>query len=93
MNIIVRDRCTGPNSACRAAHRVGRPVHAYPVNHQGPALVLPTYHFETADQARTLIAEAAETAPTVTTDDDLHRFRAEGLAHFLPVGWIDPSRR
>lgn len=94
---VLASICTGPNRACRAAHRAGRSVHVIPAmsrdaaNH--PRLVMPTYHYRTSDEGIIAIAEAEENAPTVTCDADLYRFRKMEIPHFLPVGWIDPSRR
>lgn len=101
---ILATDCKGPNPACRAAHRAGRPVHVIPprgrfeiVNDRArkldPTLVLATYHFATAEDGMAAIADAIANAPTVATDDDLYAFRAAGVAHFLPVGWIDPTCR
>lgn len=88
--------CRGPNRACAAAARQGRQVHVIPERgdvYTEPALVMPTYHYQTSDEGIIAIAEAAENAPTVTCDEDLYRFRKAGVAHFLPVGWVDPTMR
>lgn len=96
--------CTGPNFACRAAHRTGLSVHVIPAASRyeivgdrarllDPILVLPTYHFLTAQDGIEFIHLAERTAPTVATDDDLYAYRARGIAHYLPVGWTDPTRR
>jgi len=93
MTVLSHD-CKGPNPACRKAGRAGRLVHMIPESHpKRPRLVLPTYHFSTIAEGAVAIADANAVAPTVATDADLYRYRAEGVAHFLPVGWIDPSRR
>ena len=94
---ILSDHCTGPNRACRAAHKAGRSIHVIPTMRPdprtAPALVMPTYHYTTAQDGIDAINQAFATAPMVATEDDLYRFRAERVAHFLPIGWIDPSRR
>lgn len=91
---IIRDRCTGPNRHCRAAAREGRLVHIIPGHDldNDPVIILPTNHYATAQGARDALAAAAD-APIVTCDDDLYRYRAAGVAHRLPVGWVDPTRR
>jgi hypothetical protein len=91
---VLSDNCTGRrgNRACRDAHRAGRPVHVIPA--YGPtALVMPTYHYATAEEGIQAINDAMVNAPMVATDADLFRYRREGVAHRLPAGWIDPSRR
>jgi hypothetical protein len=93
MTVLSHD-CTGPNRACRAAHRAGLPVHMIPESHpKRPRLIMPSYHFATVAEGAVVIADANAVAPTVATDTDLYRYRADGVAHFLPVGWIDPTRR
>lgn len=59
----------------------------------GCHLVLPTCHFTTVDEGMAAIRDAMVNAPTVATDDDLYAYRAAGVAHFLPAGWVDPTRR
>jgi hypothetical protein len=94
---VLSETCTGPNRACRAAHREGRSVHVIPGSIRGradqPALIMPTYHFATVDEGMGYIRDAWNTAPMVVTDEDLDRYRAANIAHKLPVGWVDPSRR
>jgi hypothetical protein len=87
--------CTGPNRACRAAHKAGRSVHVIPgmVDSTEPRLVMPTYHYHTSADGIEAIMQAETTAPTVRNDADLADFRARKIAHFLPVGWCDPSMR
>ena len=96
MKIHIRE-CTGRrgNAACRAAARRDKIIHVIPMSDPftEAALVLPTYHYATADDAYNAVAAAMSSAPTVTCDVDLNRFRADDIAHFLPVGWVDPSRR
>lgn len=87
--------CTGRggNARCRAAHKAGRPVHIIPPwSSDTPTIVLPTYHYATEQEARAALA-AADAAPIVTTDDELYAYRAAAIAHRLPVGWTDPTRR
>jgi len=94
---VLSHNCTGPNDACRKAHRDGRSVHMIPDAGRNPgaspALIMPMYHYATEDDGRQAINRAIETAPTVTCDEDLYTYRRQGVAHFLPVGWIDPTRR
>lgn len=93
-NLITRT-CTGRGGhpRCRAAYREGLPVHVIPTwSADTPAVVLPSYHFATEAEALAAV-EQAQTAPLVRTDADLYRYRAEGVAYRLPVGWVDPSRR
>lgn len=105
---VLSANCTGPNPACRAAYRAGRTVHVIPARSRfviegtapndrarmiDPILVLPTYHFRTAEEGVEFIRLAAVHAPTVATDDDLYAYRALNMPHYLPVGWIDPTRR
>lgn len=93
---VLASICTGPNRNCRAAHKAGRSVHVMPAQvdpFTQPILVMPTYHYRTSAEGIEAIAVADETAPTVTCDSDLERYRAEKVPHFLPVGWVDPSRR
>jgi len=54
---------------------------------------MPTYHYATVEEGVAAIERAKKTAPTVRTDADLYAYRAQGIPHFLPVGWVDPSRR
>lgn len=90
---IINAACSGPNLACRRAFKRGRPVHIIPGGTGALALVMPTYHYATEQEGIAAINTAIETAPTVATDEDLYRFRKEGTPHFLPAGWVDPSRR
>lgn len=90
--------CSGPNRTCRAAHRAGMPVHIIP---RDPApgddvrstLILPTYHYANVQDAIVAADNAFTNAPVVRNDDDLYVFRMMKVAHWLPVGWVDPSRR
>lgn len=90
MKATIHPTCTGPNRACRAAHRAGRSVHIIPGTR---GLVLNTYHYATEEQAREALAYAEATAPTIRNDADLESARAYGLSYRLPVGWIDPTMR
>lgn len=93
----------GTHADCKAGRKAGLPVHIIPGSRfdldptmrppDGLTLVMPTYHYATERQARDAVAEAYATAPVVTCDDDLYAFRACNIAHKLPVGWVDPSRR
>jgi hypothetical protein len=86
-------KCTGPNPTCRKEAREGRPVHIIPAMHERPTIVLPTWHYPDEASAREAIAQARAHAPIVRNDEDLARYRKIRIAHRLPEGWIDPSRR
>lgn len=67
------------NDACKAARRAGRRVHITPSprdpRHMDASLVLPDYHFTTADEAAAALEDAwntAETAYTVAQRDDAY---------------------
>lgn len=92
---VLSTNCTGPNRNCRAAHRAGRSVHVLPtpMGRKAPTLVMPTYHYGTVVEGLRSISEAFKTAPTVYADADLDLYRSQRVPHFLPVGWVDPSRR
>jgi hypothetical protein len=86
--------CKGTNRACKKAVREGRPLHVIPPAIDGqPWIVLPTYHFVNEEEALRAVLDAMRDAPLVTCDEDLYRFRAEGIAHKIPRGFIDPTRR
>ncbi|NEB63514.1 hypothetical protein G3I61_28295 [Streptomyces diastaticus] len=57
------------------------------------SLIMPTYHYASEEDGRAAIEQAHETAPVITTDDELYDARARGIAHKLSAGWIDPSMR
>lgn len=94
---VLASICTGPNRACRFAHREGRSVHVIPAMRKDPAtekaLVMPTYHYRTSAEGIEAIAEAETMAPTVETDADLYEYRKNNVPFYLPMGWVDPSRR
>lgn len=92
---VLRSTCTGPNLACRIAHKAGRSVHVIPGAHSAfePALVMPRSHYATSADGIEAIYSALESARTVRDDADLRKYREYGLPYFLPVGWVDPSRR
>ena len=93
---ILNVHCTGPNRECRAHAKAGKRVHLIPsmsVREQYGSLVLPSYHFATIEEGAAYIDNAVKTAPLVETDEDLYRFREQNIAHRLPKGWVDPSRR
>lgn len=91
---IIINPCTGDHPECESARLAGRPVHVLPrFDRDRPTVVLPAYHYETADEARAVVAAAEANAPIVATDDDLYVYRTQRIAHRLPVGWIDPTRR
>lgn len=94
---VLSDNCTGRRGHrdCRDAHRAGLPVHVIPPLHDPakPSLVMPSYHFATAEAGIAAINDALANAPIVATDADLYAYRAAGVAYRLPAGWIDPTRR
>lgn len=95
--------CNGPNAACRAAHKAGRTVHVteavgqFPVDQKFrslvPALVMPSWHFATAEEGIAALADARTNALMISDDESLYAARAAGLPHLLPVRWVDPTRR
>jgi len=90
--------CTGPNPACRKAAKEGRKVHVIPALPKEPGnepyLVMPTYHYATEAEGEAAIQAAIMIeARTVKNDEDLYAYRAAQRPHYLPVGWVDPSRR
>ncbi len=92
----LHSECTGQfgNPACKKGFRDGRPVHIIPKwDPDTPTVILPTYHFADEGEAVEALIHATLHAPTVETEGDLYRYRTQGIAHKLPVGWIDPSRR
>lgn len=92
---VLDEDCSGPHGACGSGHEQGRPVHLIPAvtDDTTPRLVLPTYHFTTVAEGVEAITRAYATAPTITTDEELYAARRAGIAHLIPRGWIDPSRR
>lgn len=89
---VLSHNCTGPNPECTRDARDGRTVHMIPRLHSG-GLVMPSYHFASEEEGREALTQAYETAPTITTDEELHEARRQGIPHKLSPGWIDPSRR
>jgi hypothetical protein len=93
---VLNQNCSGPNPRCRAAYAAGRPVHVMP-RQVDPAthasLVMPTYHYATVAEGVASVNAAYASAPIVLTDDDLDRYRAARVPHFLQVGWVDPTMR
>lgn len=90
----IHDVCQGTNARCKAARKRSMFVHIVPgwsIDTQ--SIILPTYHFASRDEATAALELARRTAPLVTCDADLYEFRARAIAHKLPIGWIDPSRR
>lgn len=86
--------CRGTNAKCKAARRAGLPVHIIPAAVDGePWIILPTYHYATAPDAVRALLDATRNAPLVTCDDDLYLFRRQHIAHKIPRGFIDPTRR
>lgn len=99
----VRADCKGPNAACRAAHKAGRTVHVieatwkFPRDAQHrsvvPSLVMPSWHFATAEEGIAALREARANAILIHTDAQLYAAREMELPHILPVRWVDPTRR
>lgn len=91
---ILRDNCTGPNAKCKKAHKNGRRVH---MNMDWDAmretLIPTTHHFETVEQGIEQLTREWNDAITVKTDNELYDARRAGIAHRLPIGWIDPGMR
>ena len=86
--------CKGPNINCRRHARNGHTVHIAPTHAiTEKALVLPSYHFETIKIAIESLIDARNNAITINTDAELIAARTAQIAHYLPIGWIDPSRR
>lgn len=56
-------------------------------------LILPTYHFTSAQEASDAERIAWRFAPIVECDMDLYIFRQQKIAHKIKKGFIDPSRR
>lgn len=91
---FVRPDCTGPNRNCRKAVRQGRSVHIIPSGFaDGGHLVLPTYHYETEEQARDAVEAARRDAVVIRSDAMLCEARRRRQAYRLLPGWIDPTRR
>jgi hypothetical protein len=91
---VIWETCTGPNIHCRRAYRDGRPVHIIPAHDANmPHLVLATNHYATVGEAKAMVAFAEANAQLITTDEELYAARDAGRSYFLPVGWVDPSRR
>lgn len=91
---MIEDMCKGDNPRCKAARKQGMFVHIIPSwSRDTQSIILPTYHYSTREDAIAALERARTTAPVVTCDADLYEFRARAIAHKLPVGWIDPSRR
>jgi hypothetical protein len=92
MDATIWTKCTGPNPACRAAHRAGRSVHIIPPMGTN-APVMGTYHYATEAEARAALVNATANAPMVDNDDDLARYTKAKVSYRLPVGWIHPDYR
>lgn len=92
---VLNESCSGPNKHCISDAHEGRYVHVIAMSdiHEEPALVMPSWHFFTVREGVEAVRIAWETAPMITCDEDLFAARRMKIAHKLPVGWIDPSRR
>lgn len=92
---ILKHECKGPSGTCYAEFKAGRPVHVIPSPRgvKAPSLVMPTYHYRTAEEGIQAIRAAMATAPTVYSDADLYLYRQQGTPFYLPVGWVDPTMR
>lgn len=92
---VLSNNCTGPNPHCRRAARAGLRVHIMPtpLGRHEKALVMPTYHYATVADGVKAIEAAVASAPTVYNDQDLALYRQQHVPYFLPIGWVDPTRR
>jgi len=89
----ITTRTTGcQNEKCKSAKRAGRHVHAVAFV-TGGSLVLPSYHFSSVESAEREIKRMFASAIVITTDAQLFEARAKKIAHILPNGWVDPTRR
>lgn len=88
--------CNGPNANCKRHTRNGKTVHAILAkfgNANHASLVLPEYHFETLEIAIARIEHAYHNAITIENDAMLYDARERKIPHFIPRGFIDPTRR
>lgn len=86
-------QCSGPNAACRKAHLAGRSVHILLGDHPKGHLVLPTYHFTTEVEGRTMLLRAKRRAVMINSIIDLYDARVAQVPYIIPFTWIDPTRR
>lgn len=90
----LHENCTGPNAKCRAAARNGRTAHVNMEWEEMRETLIPTtHHFETVEQGIEQLTCEWNDAITIKTDDELYAARKAGIAHRLPIGWIDPGMR
>jgi hypothetical protein len=94
-NIASIITCTGRRGAkaCSHAAKAGRTIHAIPAHRDDFYLVLPTYHFTSAEEALTYVSNAFDNAPLVTSDADRESFEAQEIAFKIPRTYVHPSRR
>lgn len=83
------------NARCLREARQGRPVHVIMRQdvRYDELIVMPSYHFATAEEGKKAWTLALLTAPTIKDDADLYAARINQTPHKLPLGWVDPSRR
>jgi hypothetical protein len=95
---VITEDCSGPNRACRKAHREGRTVH---MSNSAQAhidgrgrLVMPTYHYATVEEGTAAIRAALVDAVTVSSDEEWLRLESEGAVPFRTrPGMNHPTRR
>lgn len=98
INTIIWTDCNGPNRACKKAHAEGRTVHVIEdpstADITNGRLIMPTYHYATAEEGIAAIKDAARNAKTVTNDEEWLALEA---AHERPFrtrpGMNHPTRR
>jgi hypothetical protein len=90
--IQIIEGCKGANRNCRHANKRGMNVHAIPMI-DDTNLVMPGYHFSSRDEAIEAVENALRDAIVIESDEMLYNARNAQIAHILPKGWIDPSRR
>lgn len=78
----------------KASHKAGASVHMMlKYDPLTQTLVMPTYHFVSIEAGYRELINAYKTAPMITNDAELYAAREAGIAHLLPVGWVDPTYR
>lgn len=93
LRIQIRANCKSPNANCRRAFKGGNAIHAIPMIEGNAYLVMPSYHFASRDDAIAAIENAYHNAITIESDEMLYASRESRIAHYIPKGYIDPSRR
>jgi len=97
--VVTSVHCTGPNAACRAAHRAGRSVHVIPSHHDPKQdthgrLVMATYHYFTAQAGIAAVEAALRDARTVSSDEEWLETEAAHEVSFRTIPGVNhPTRR